>query len=57
MTKKPFSGFPARAEVTPIPNLFFATVMPQVDDIAELKTILHVFWLLSRRRGYAQFVT
>ncbi len=57
MTKKPFSGFPARAEVTPIPNLFFATVMPQVDDIAELKMILHVFWLLSRRRGYAQFVT
>ncbi len=57
MAKKPFSGFPARAEVTPIPNLFFATVMPQVDDIAELKTILHVFWLLSRRRGYAQFVT
>ena len=57
MIKKPFSGFPARAEVTPIPNLFFATVMPQVDDIAELKTILHVFWLLSRRRGYAQFVT
>ena len=57
MTKKPFSGFPARAEVTPIPNLFFATVMPQVDDIAELKTILHVFWLLSRRRGYPRFVT
>lgn len=57
MAKKPFSGFPARAEVTPIPNLFFATVMPQVNDIAELKMILHVFWLLSRRRGYAQFVT
>jgi len=57
MAKKPFSGFPARAEVTPIPNLFFATVMPQVDDIAELKMILHVFWLLSRRRGYPRFVT
>lgn len=57
MTKKPFSGFPTRAEVTPIPNLFFTTIMPQVDDIAELKTILHVFWLLSRRRGYPRFVT
>jgi DnaD/phage-associated family protein len=57
MNKKPFSGFPARAEVTPIPNLFFTAVMPKIDGVAELKTILHVFWLLSRRRGYPQFVT
>jgi DNA replication protein len=57
MTKKPFSGFPARSEVTPIPNLFFTMVMPKVDDVAELKIILYVFWLLSRRRGYPQFVT
>jgi DNA replication protein len=57
MTKKPFSGFPARSEVTPIPNLFFTGVMPKIDGVAELKTILHVFWLLSRRRGYPQFVT
>lgn len=57
MTEKPFSGFPMGAEVTPVPNLFFTTVMPQVDDIAELKVMLHIFWVLSRRRGYAQFVT
>ncbi|MCJ7654427.1 MAG: DnaD domain protein [Dehalococcoidia bacterium] len=57
MTKNPFSGFPARAEVTPIPNLFFTGVMPKIDGVAELKTILYVFWLLSRRRGYPQFVT
>jgi DNA replication protein len=57
MAEKVFPGFPARAEVTPIPNLFFSAVMPKVDGIAELKTILHVFWLLSRRRGYPQFVT
>jgi len=57
MTEKQFPGFPARAEVTPIPNLFFTTVMPKIDNIAELKTILHVIWLLSRRRGYPQFVT
>jgi DNA replication protein len=57
MNKEPFLGFPPRAEVTPIPNLFFTAVMPKIDGIAELKTILHVFWLLSRRRGYPQFVT
>jgi DNA replication protein len=57
MTKKPFSGFPAGAEITPIPNLFFTVVMPKIDGVADLKVILHVFWLLSRRRGYPQFVT
>jgi len=57
MTKKPFSGFPVGAEVTPIPNLFFTVVMPKIDGVAELKLILHSFWLLSRRRGYPQFVT
>jgi DNA replication protein len=57
MAEKVFPGFSARAEVTPIPNLFFSTVMPKVNGIVELKIILHVFWLLSRRRGYPQFVT
>jgi len=57
MAKDSFPGFPARAEVTPIPNVFITGIMPRVEDIAELKTILHIFWLLSRRRGYPQFVT
>lgn len=57
MTEKPFSGFPAGAEITPIPNLFFAKVMPQIEDITELKIVLHVFWLLSYRRCSPQFVT
>jgi DNA replication protein len=57
MTDKVFSGFPSRAEVTPIPNLFFTEVMPRIDSVYELKVILHIFWLLSRRRGYPQLVT
>jgi DNA replication protein len=57
MSESVFSGFPARAEVTPIPNLFFTEVVPQVDSINELKVVLHIFWLLSRRRGYPQLVT
>jgi DNA replication protein len=57
MSERVFTGFPSRAEVTPIPNLFFTVVMPQIRDVAELKTVLHIFWLLSRRRGYPQFVT
>ena len=57
MAEKPLQGFPAKAEVTPIPNLFFTAVMPQINGVVELKAILYVFWLLSRRRGYPQFVT
>ena len=52
-----FSGFPDKVEVTPIPNLFLTAVMPQIEDLTELKVVLHVFWKLSRRRGYPRFVT
>jgi DNA replication protein len=57
MSERVFTGFPARAEVTPVPNLFFTEVAPQIDSVNELKVVLHIFWLLSRRRGYPQFVT
>ncbi len=56
MVEHEFLGFPARAEVTPIPNLFFASVLPQIGDVAELKAILYVFWLVSRR-GNNRFVS
>jgi DNA replication protein len=57
MSERVFTGFPSGAEVTPVPNLFFTAVMPQISGVAELKAVLHIFWLLSRRRGYPQFVT
>ena len=54
---KKFSGFPARMEFTPLPNLFFSSLLPQINDIAELKTTLHVLAALYRKRGYPRFVT
>ncbi len=54
---KAFSGFPARSKFTPIPNLFFSAVLPQIDDLAELKVTLHVFWAVYQKRGYPRFVT
>ena len=54
---KRFSGFPARMEFTPLPNLFFSSLLPQIGDIAELKTTLHVLAVLYRKRGYPRFVT
>jgi len=57
MARKSFSGFPERMEVTPIPTLFLTALMPHIDDIAELKVVLHIFRLVSQRRGYPRFVT
>ncbi|MDP6501630.1 MAG: DnaD domain protein [Dehalococcoidales bacterium] len=53
---KKFGGFPARMQFTPLPNLFFSSLLPQIDDIAELKTTLHVFRLLYAKKGYPRLV-
>jgi len=54
---KRFSGFPARMEFTSIPNLFFSSLLPQITDIAELKTTLHIMAVIYRKRGFPRFVT
>jgi len=52
-----FKGFPAKMQFTPLPNLFFSSLLPQITDIAELKTTLHIFWSLYGKRGYPRFTT
>jgi len=54
---KPFPGFPQRMRFTPLPNLFFSQLIPQIDDIAELKVTLHLFWVIYGKRGYPRFIT
>jgi len=54
---KQFTGFPAKMQFTPLPNLFFSTLLPQISDVAELRTTLHIFEQLYRKRGYPRFVT
>jgi DNA replication protein len=52
-----FTGFPQKMRFTPIPNLFFSSVLPRIEDLVELKVTLHVFWALYQRQGYPRFVT
>lgn len=53
-----FPGFPeGRLEATIIPSLFFAEVLGQIDDLAELKVILYLFWRMGRKRGHPRFLT
>lgn len=57
MKNEQFKGFPAKMQFTPLPNLFFTTLLPQISDITELKTTLHLFEALYRKRGYPRFIT
>jgi DNA replication protein len=51
-----FQGFPSRAEYTSVPNAFFSSLLPEIEDIAELKTTLHVIAALYRKKGYPRLV-
>jgi DNA replication protein len=53
-----FSGFPAgKLRFTSVPTLFFSELLPAIDDLAELKVTLHIFWLLSQKRGYPRYAS
>ena len=54
---KRFKGFPARMQFTAVPNLFFSSVLPDIKDMAELKTTLHIFQMIYSKRGYPRFLT
>ena len=54
---KQFEGFPARMQFTPIPNLFISKLLPQIEDINELRVTLHIFQVVYGKRGYPRYVT
>jgi DNA replication protein len=47
-----FTGFPAgKNPYVPIPEVFFTQLLPEIEDSAELKVTLHLFWLLAQKQG------
>jgi DnaD/phage-associated family protein len=52
-----FSGFPAGARATPVPNLLFTELLPLIDDPDELRVSFYAVYALGRRRGYPRFLT
>ncbi|HEX9896861.1 MAG TPA: DnaD domain protein [Dehalococcoidales bacterium] len=54
---KQFTGFPVKTEYAPVPAAFFSTLLPEITDIAELKTTLHLFRILYLKKGYPRFVS
>lgn len=51
-----FAGFPAgKLDTTPVPNQFFSDLLPLVDNLTELKVILHLFWLIGKKQGALRY--
>lgn len=47
-----FAGFPPGPNpYTPLPDAFFTSALPEIEDINEVKVALHLFWLLYQKVG------
>jgi DNA replication protein len=52
-----FKGFPSKMRFTAVPDFFLNRLLPQISDINELKTTLHIFQTLYHKRGYPRFTS
>jgi DnaD/phage-associated family protein len=47
-----FAGFPSgKNPFVPIPEVFFTQLLPEIEDSAELKVTLHIFYRLAKQQG------
>jgi DnaD/phage-associated family protein len=54
---KGFPGFPeGKQRLTSIPNLFFSDLLPEIDNLAEMKVTLYAFWALSQKEGAVRYL-
>src|SRR5215467_408315 len=53
-----FAGFPSgKNPYVPVPEVFFTVLLPEIEDSAELKVTLHLFWLLAQKQGNPRCVS
>ena len=53
-----FSGFPeGKIPITGVPDLFFQELLPEIDNLAELKVTLYAFWRLNKMEGVFRYLT
>jgi DnaD/phage-associated family protein len=53
----PFKGFPSgKVRFTPIPGQFFSELLPEIDDLYELKLTLYALWRLERTEGRFRYL-
>lgn len=52
-----FIGFPdGKLKAVKVPDFFFTDLLPQIDDLAELKLTLHAFWLLNTQEAEVRYL-
>lgn len=52
-----FDGFPlGKINTTRIPTLFFKELLPQIDDLDELKVTLYALWQITRLEGEVRYL-
>src|SRR5215204_1781684 len=56
MTIRRFAGFPDRMAHVPVPGALFGTLLREIDDLAELKVLLHIFRLLHEQRRSPRYI-
>jgi DnaD/phage-associated family protein len=57
VTQTAFIGFPdGKLRPVAVPDLFFTELLPQIDDLAELKLTLHCFWLLNEQSAEYRYL-
>jgi len=55
---KPFAGFPdGHLSYTPIPDLFFSDLLADINDLAELKLTIYMFWALYHQKGSPRYLS
>ncbi len=53
-----FAGFPTgKSPYVPMPEVFFTQILPQIQDSAELKVTLHLFWLLAKKQNQLRCIS
>ncbi len=52
-----FAGFPSgKVHSTPLPAPFFTDLLPQIDDLGELKVTLYALWFLDQQEGALRYL-
>jgi len=52
-----FSGFPFKAQFTPVPNPFFGSLLEDIDNLAELKLTMRIIWLVNQKKTFPRLIS
>ena len=52
-----FAGFPSGRGTVPVPEVFFATVLPEIEDVNELKVTAYLFGTLYQKKGQPRCIS